>query len=115
MKPKRWIHVLAAAFLVVAAISTGIGSLAAEGPGAGGPAFMEPELQAVLQAEGQANLFVVFRERPDFRGAAQMPWKERGEHVNRVLNEAAQRAQREQRRHHVGDLLRLARRDRERS
>jgi hypothetical protein len=76
MKPKRWIHLLLAAVLTTAALGTGFGSLAAQGPQAGPPAYIEPELQDVLQVEGQANLFVVFREQADLRAAYRLSWNQ---------------------------------------
>jgi len=93
VKPKRLIHFVLAAVLAVAALGTGFGSLAAQAPPGAGPAYIEPELQAALQAQGQANLFVMFRERADLRGAQQMGWSQRGEHVYRALENAAQRSQ----------------------
>jgi hypothetical protein len=93
LKPKRTIHLVLAAVLAVAAFGTGFGSLAAQGPQPAAPARVEPALQAVLQAEGQANLFVVFSEQADLRAAYQMSWAARGEHVYEALHNAAQHSQ----------------------
>ncbi len=93
MKPRRWIHLVLAAVLAAAVLSTGFGSLAAQDPKTGPPAFVEPELQAALQSQGQANVFVMFREKADLRGAQQMGWNAQGEHVHRALENAAQRSQ----------------------
>jgi len=57
------------------------------------PAEIEPELQAVLQAEGQANLFIMFRDQADLSPAYSMSWAERGEFVYQILLATAQRSQ----------------------
>ena len=57
------------------------------------PAEIEPELQAALQTEGQANLFIMFRDRADLSPTYSMSWAKRGEFVYQTLLATAQRSQ----------------------
>jgi len=56
------------------------------------PARIEPGLQAALESQGQADLFVHF-ESVDLSAAYAMPWAERGEYVYRTLQRSAERSQ----------------------
>ncbi len=93
MKPSRSLHLVLAAVMAVAIVGTGLGSLAADTAPPVPAAFIEPELQTALQTQGQANLFVVFREQADLSAAYGMSWEERGDYVYQTLSEVAQRSQ----------------------
>ena len=86
--------ILLIALVAVLLSSTGGATLASPGSQAQPPApEVEPELQAVLQAEGQANLFIEFREEADLSAAYSLPWAERGLFVYQTLLTTAQRSQ----------------------
>jgi len=57
------------------------------------PAEIEPELQAALQTEGQANLLIIFRDRADLGPTCSMSWAKRGDFVYQTLLATAQRSQ----------------------
>jgi subtilisin family serine protease len=73
-------------------LSAGI-SLAAPAAQQITPASIEPALQNVLDSQGQANLFVVFRDKPDLTPAYSMSWDARGEYVYNQLLQVAQNSQ----------------------
>ncbi len=93
MYRKQWINTCLVAVLALASLGTGLAAVAAPNRQATTPATMEPELQAALQANGQANLFVMFREQADLTPAYHMSWDQRGEYVYNALLEVAQRSQ----------------------
>jgi len=57
------------------------------------PAEIEPELQAALQTEGQANLSIIFRDQADLSPTYRMSWARRGDFVYQTLLATAQRSQ----------------------
>ncbi len=86
------------ALLVVVALAlvllgSGMPSWAAPRPQDQASVEVEPALQAALDAQGQANLFVVFREQADLSPAYTLPWVERGEFVFQTLLLTAQKSQ----------------------
>ncbi len=95
MKRTNWFRITLIAILAITSLGAGMGVVAQApaGEGAPAPAIMEPELQAALQSEGQANLFVMFRDQADLSAADQMSWDARGEYVWRALSEVASRSQ----------------------
>lgn len=74
MQRTRWINAVLIALLAVAGLGTGFVAWAAPNRQASTPAMIEPDLQAALQAQGQANLFVMFRDQADLSAAAHMSW-----------------------------------------
>jgi subtilisin family serine protease len=56
-------------------------------------ARIEPKLQATLESQGQADLFVHFEPNADLSAAYAMPWAERGEYVYQTLQRSAERSQ----------------------
>ncbi len=89
----RWLNLFLAATLVVVSLGAGVASWAQSGSQDQAPASVEPDLQRLLDAQGQANLFVMFREQADLSRAYGLPWAERGEFVYRTLLRTAQRSQ----------------------
>ncbi len=94
MSRRRWLNPVLIAALAIASVGAGLAAAAPPaGPGDVSPAFIEPELQAVLQSQGQANLFVMFREQANLSAAYGMPWEQRGQFVYEALQQTAERSQ----------------------
>ncbi|HNS50588.1 MAG TPA: S8 family serine peptidase [Anaerolineae bacterium] len=94
MKRAHWFRVSLIAVLAIVSLGAGLAS-SAQGPATGfaASASIEPQLQAVLDSEGQANLFVMFRDQADLSAAYGMSWEARGEYVWRALVEVAAHSQ----------------------
>jgi subtilisin family serine protease len=57
------------------------------------PAEIEAALQVALDADGWANMFIVFHDAPDLSPAYEMPWDERGQFVYDALRQTAEESQ----------------------
>jgi subtilisin family serine protease len=92
--------VFAAVVLVLTLLGAGVVSQAAPSGQDGVPNVSEIQVEKIegalktaLQADGQANLFVIFGEQPDLSPAYSMSWEQRGEFVYQTLKRAAERNQ----------------------
>jgi len=96
VKRTKWIRIILVAILAITSLAAGLVS-AAQAPVSKGdaqPAYMEQQLQDALAAEGQANLFVMFRDQADLSAAYSVTsWEARGEYVWRGLVEVAEQSQ----------------------
>lgn len=92
MVEKRWrvlFVTLAVAFVLCVAAALQIRPTAA----APEPAWVDPQLEAALAAQGEVNLVAHFRGEPDLSGAYTMSWDDRGDFVVKALRENAERSQ----------------------
>ncbi len=92
MKVNKWILISSFVLLVMLAFGGIFLTNAASGQQA---PQVDPVLQAVLEAQGQANIFVEFRAEADLSSAEKMDWSRRGEFVYTTLQTTARRSQNE--------------------
>lgn len=90
MKTHKWL--LLGVFVFLAALLLG-GNWLVEASPLGAPPSVDPSLQAVLDAEGKADLFIEFSARADLSRAEGLSWEEKGEYVYNRLQRTADLSQ----------------------
>lgn len=92
MKVNKWILISSFVLLVMLAFGGVFLTNAASGHQA---PQVDPVLQAVLEAQGRANIFIEFTAEADLSSAEKMEWSRRGEYVYTTLQTTARRSQNE--------------------